>query len=268
MRLLLHIRVVFLSALLVGGVGGTAIVSLVMPRPVYAYDIVLDPWNLVKNTTTAIENIAQTIHMIEDYIMQIKHLENMIKNTLAPVAYLMDQVDSLIDDIIDLADTVREITDTFGNFDNYLNKFKDVNYYRDSPCFKKGGCTPEEWTLMKEIKATGSEARMKANKIVAKILKEQQEQIDKDAERLKRMQDKVEGSDGRMKALQHANELAAMENQQMLQMRMVLQTSLNAENMERQDAANEEAIEEVAAQAYFRTEFEKTTHGSGYKGGW
>ena len=33
MRLLLHIRVVFLSALLVGGLGGTAIVSLVTRHP-------------------------------------------------------------------------------------------------------------------------------------------------------------------------------------------------------------------------------------------
>ena len=73
------------------GVGAITTAPVMYPKPAMAFDIVYDPWNYAKNLITAIESVAQTLHMIEDAVMQLKHYEDMIKNTLAPVAYVFDQ---------------------------------------------------------------------------------------------------------------------------------------------------------------------------------
>ena len=47
---------------------------------------VIDMANIKQTTTTAIENVAQTLKQIEQYQTQLQQYENMIRNTLAPPA--------------------------------------------------------------------------------------------------------------------------------------------------------------------------------------
>lgn len=247
------------------GVGGIATAPVIYPTPAAAFDVVFDPWNWIENIITAIENVAQTIHMIEDYVMQLKHYEDMLKNTMAPVAYIFDQVFEIERAIGDLAHTVEHFTNMFGDFDNYLQKYKDIDYYRDSPCFKKMGCSKEEWNIVQATQDMASKAKMTANKAVMKLLEQQQKAIKDEASKLDKLQRKVSSADGRMKAMQHANELAAMENQQLIQIRELMMTQHAAVTTQMQDEANQEAIHVNGDRLYFVGSYEKTV-GSG--GGW
>lgn len=247
------------------GVGAITTAPVMYPKPAMAFDIVYDPWNYAKNLITAIESVAQTLHMIEDAVMQLKHYEDMIKNTLAPVAYVFDKVQEIERTIADIADTVNNFTNLFGDFDAYLQKYQDIDYYRDSPCFKKMGCSKEEWNLVQSVKDTASKAKMTANEAVMKLLRQQQTSITDEAKKLDKLADKVTDSNGRMEAMQHANELAAMENQQLLQIRQLMMTQQASVTTEMQDEANQDAIHVNGDRLYFVGSYEKTVGGSG---GW
>ena len=49
---------------------------------------VIDASNLTQNLMTAIESVAQTLKQIEQYKTQLQQYENMLRNTLAPAAYI------------------------------------------------------------------------------------------------------------------------------------------------------------------------------------
>ncbi|WKU95785.1 hypothetical protein Q3407_24110 [Pseudomonas fulva] len=101
---------------------------------------VIDGANVALNKVTSIESIAQTAKQIEEYATQVNQYktqldqyENMIKNTVAPAAYIWDEANNTINKLMRAQDMLDYYTNQAGSFDSYLDKFQDTSYYRNSP---------------------------------------------------------------------------------------------------------------------------------------
>ncbi|WP_295452712.1 P-type conjugative transfer protein TrbJ [uncultured Thiodictyon sp.] len=198
--------------------------------------------NLVQNTTTAMETVAQTLQQVQQYATQLQQLEeqyrayatqvqqyeNMVKNTLAPAAYIWNDAQAVMTKLRGVTDTLAYYKNQTGSIDAYLAKFQDANYYRNSPCYTATGCSAEEMARLNDNAALGSQAQKKANDAAIKGLDQQQDTIQTDAARLQRLQANAQTAAGQMEAIGYASQLAAEQGNQLIQIRGLLAAQQNA----------------------------------------
>ena len=208
---------------------------------------VIDIANIKQTTITAMESVDQTLKQIEEYKTQLMQYENMIRNTLAPPAYIWGKALYTMNKLMHLTNTIRYYEQTYGGLDAYMQRFRNVEYYRSSPCFSlEEKCNEGAWKLLKEGQNTSTDAQKKANDGLLTGLSEHQGQMPIDAAQLQMLQQKTETAEGQMAALQYANQLAAFQANQLLQMRQMLITQHNALNTQAQAEVDLKAIQQAA----------------------
>ncbi|PXX09494.1 P-type conjugative transfer protein TrbJ [Nitrosomonas ureae] len=211
---------------------------------------VIDIANIKQTTTTAIENVAQTLKQIEQYQTQLQQYENMIRNTLAPPAYVWAQAQYTMNRLLYLTNTIRYYEQQYGGLDGYMQRFRNVEYYRGSPCFNlQEKCNDSAWKLLQDGQNTSTDAQKNANDSLLRGLSEHQNQIPLDAAHLQVLQQKTESAQGQMEALQYANQLAAYQANQLLQMRQMLIAQHNATNTQSQAEVDQKAMQQAAREA-------------------
>ena len=224
--------------------------------PVQAGIPVIDGGNLIQNVMSAMEAVAQTAKQIEQYQTQLQQYENMIQNTTAPAAYIWDQAQSTMNKLLAAQDTLNYYKNQVGSLDAYLGKFQDVAYYRSSPCFNgTGGCTPAEQAAMAENRRLASESQKKANDALFKGLDRQQDALKSDARQLERLQSAAQGANGQMQAIGFANQLAAQQANQLLQIRGLMVAQQNAIATRMQVEADREAQQQAVGEALRKGEY-------------
>ncbi|GCP19053.1 hypothetical protein ExPECSC014_01601 [Escherichia coli] len=150
----------------------------IMALPATAGIPVIDGTNVVQTTISAVNNVQAVAKQIQQYQTQLQQYENMLKNTVAPAAYIWDQANSTINKLLQAQDTLNYYKNQAGSLDSYLKRYQDVNYYRSSPCFNSNvECTTDEISALRKAEQNSSEARKKANDAVFKALDEQQETL-------------------------------------------------------------------------------------------
>ena len=136
------------------------LLSLSLPLPVRAGGIpVFDAANLQQSAISAVEAVNQTLKQIEQYALQLQQYEDMIKNSIAPAAYVWDQAQRTMNKIIALQNQVEFYMSQAGNVDTYLRKFGNVAAYRGNPYFQSGGGTEENRKALLEAEELGSKAQ-------------------------------------------------------------------------------------------------------------
>ncbi|MBK5005757.1 P-type conjugative transfer protein TrbJ [Pseudomonas sp. S60] len=202
----------------------------------YAGIPVIDGANVALNQVTSIESIAQTAKQIEEYATQMNQYrtqldqyENMVKNTVAPAAYIWDEANSTINKLMHAQDMLDYYTNQAGSFESYLDKFQDTNYYRSSPCFGSGGCTAADEAALQKQQELASTSQKNANDGLFKSIKQQQDNLKSDARQLERLQQAATTADGQVKAIQYANQLSSQQANQLLQLRMLMLAQQTAE---------------------------------------
>ena len=205
------------------------------PSPTWAGMPVIDAANLRQNLMTAFQSVEQTLKQIQQYQTQLEQYENMLRNTVAPAAYVWDKANSIVTRVTEVNDTLNYYKRRAGSIDAYLSKFQNVNYYRASPCFKRDGCTAADERTMKEAQTLGSEAIKRSNDAVFRGLDQQQRQLQTDADQLVLLQSRAQGAEGQMAAIQYGNQLASNQANQLLQIRAML--------IAQQQAAHEASVE-------------------------
>ncbi|SDZ07053.1 P-type conjugative transfer protein TrbJ [Nitrosomonas sp. Nm58] len=211
---------------------------------------VIDMANVKQTTVTAIENVEQTLRQIEQYKTQLMQYENMIRNTMAPPAYLWAQAQYSMNKLIYLTNTIRYYEQQHGGLDGYMQRFRNVEYYRSSPCFDlQGKCNDTAWKLLQDGQNTSTDAQKNANDSLLRGLSEHQNQIPLDAAHLQVLQQRTESAQGQMEALQYANQLAAYQANQLLQMRQMLIVQHNATNTQSQAEVDQKAMQQAAREA-------------------
>jgi P-type conjugative transfer protein TrbJ len=220
---------------------------------------VIDVTNIVQTTTTALEEVTQTAKQVQQYATQIQQYQtqiqqyqNMLQNTAAPVFQIWDQAQSTMNSLRSIIDTLSFYKQQLGSIDIYLSKFRDVNYYRNSPCFNGGICSDAtRAAMLADQQAYQSESQKKANDALFKGLDKQQDAMQSDASTLQRLQLGAQNATGQMQALGFANQLASSQANQLLQIRGLLIAQQNAAATRAQALADDEAMR-AAADAHAR----------------
>ena len=240
-------------------------IGATMTSPARASGIPTLPGDIAFNAGSYMEDIEQTIvqaeqygTQLQQYINQLQQYELMVKNAAAPLVYVWDKANSLVNKVMGMTSIVDQYKNKFNNLDGYLNKFQDINYYRNSPCFSKSGCSETEWKVFEESRALGSEGIKKANDAMFKMLDAQQESLAEDARNLEKIQRNAQDADGQLKALAAANQLAANQAHQLMQIRALLIAQHNALAAIQQNAANIDAQQEAASAALRESRYKKS----------
>ena len=211
---------------------------------------VIDAVNVQQTTIAAIENVSQTLKQIQQYQTQLQQYENMIRNTLAPPAYVWAQAQYTMNKLMHMTNTIRYYGQQYGGLDGYLQRFRNVNYYRSSPCFNlDGNCTESAWSILKQGQDASTDAQKSANDAVLRGLDHHSQQIPLDAAQLQILQQRTQTAEGQMEALQYANQLAAHQANQLLQIRHLLIAQHNAINAQNQAKVDQEAMWQAAREA-------------------
>jgi P-type conjugative transfer protein TrbJ len=172
---------------------------------------------------------------VQQYQLQLQQYANQLRNTVAPVAQVWQSAQQ----------TMNSVMGTVGMFQNgsalqsYLNQFQNVNYRLSAP--------PNAYTFQ----TAGSMAQKQANDSLVKGIVQQQAQIRADAATLEQLQSQASTADGQMKALYAANQLAALQQEQLLQIRELLLQEQQALAARNQTLANDEAMREAATEKFF-----------------
>ena len=224
--------------------------------PAYAGIPVIDGGNLTQNVLTAMESVAQTLKQVEQYAKQVEQYstqlqqyENQLQNTAAPAAYIWDQANRTINKLIEAQDMLAYYQRKAGSLDAYLAKYQDAAYYRSSPCFSGGGCTPSEREVMSANRRLASASQKQANDALFKAIAQQQDNMTADARQLERLQSAASTADGQVKAIQYANQLASHQSNQLLQIRGLMLAQQNALVVRSQSDADQAAKELAAHEA-------------------
>ena len=232
------------------------VVSLGVSTPAIALfgvgDIVFDPTTTANTLVSSLEDVAQTLKQVEQYGTQLQQYENQLKNTVAPAAYVWDQANSTMNQLRGATDTLSYYKQQVGSVDGYLSKFQDANYYRGSPCFSSGGCSPAEQAAIQQSQVLGSQAQKRANDAMFHGLDQQQNNLQNDAAQLQLLQSQAGNADGQMKAIQAGNQLASNQANQLLQIRSLMITQQNAIATRNQVLADREAQQQAASEMHYR----------------
>jgi len=204
---------------------------------------------------TAVESVAQTLKQIEQYRTQLQQYENMLQNTAAPTAYIWDQAQSTINGLMNATNTLNYYKNQLGSLDSYIGKFQDVNYYKGSPCFSDTGCSPAMRAAMLQNRTLAAESQKKANDALFKGLDRQQDALKADSRQLERLQSAAQGATGQMQAIGFANQLAAQQANQLLQIRGLMVAQQNAIATRMQVEADREAQQQAAGEALRKGEY-------------
>jgi P-type conjugative transfer protein TrbJ len=198
---------------------------------------VIDYSNLAQNLTTALHQVSAYAQQVQQYQLQLQQYANQVRNTVVPGAQVWQQAQQ----------TMNSVMGTVGMFQNgsalqsYLNQFQNVNYWLSA--------SPNSYTYQ----TAGSVAQKQANDAMVRGIAQQQAQIRADAATLERLQSQASTADGQMKALMAANQLAALQQEQLLQIRALLVQEQQALAARNATLANEEAMREAATKQFYQT---------------
>lgn len=225
----------------------TATLSLLVSQSAFAGIPVADGLNLSQTTVTAVNQVAQVTKQIEQYKTQLQQYENMLQNTVAPAAYVWSEVNGVISKVVSAQQTLDYYKNQSGSIDSYLSKYENVNYYRNSPCFQSSGCSESDRAALDTRRADTSDAVKRANADVVKTVDQQQQTLNTDAQNLQKLQSQATTATGQMQALQAANQLAAAQGNQLLQIRGMLLAQNQAAATLAQQQADRQAQQDAAA---------------------
>ncbi|MGL6176972.1 MAG: P-type conjugative transfer protein TrbJ [Vibrionaceae bacterium] len=232
-----------------------AVITAAQLQPARAGIPVIDATNLTQNIMSALEAVSQTAKQIQQYQTQLQQYENQLQNSAAPAAYIWDQAQATINNLTQATDTLDYYQRQLGSLDAYLGKFKDVAYYRSSPCFSATGCSDAEWAAMNENRRLASESQKRANDAVFKGIAQQQNNLEADARQLARLQSSAQNADGQLAAIGYANQLASNQSNQLLQIRNLLIVQQNAVITKMQADADKEAQQQAASEQFRKGRF-------------
>lgn len=221
--------------------------TLALSHTAFAGIPVLDALGLTQTTVSAIQGVAAVAKQLEQYRTQLQQYENMLQNTVAPAAYIWSEVDNVIGKVVQAQATLDYYRNQSGSIDSYLSRYQNVSYYQSSPCFQLSGCTPGDQRTLEERVAQNSEAVNRANADVIRSVDAQQQTLRSDANNLQRLQSQATSATGQMQALQAANQLAAAQANQLLQIRGMLLAQNQAATTLAQQQADRQAQQDAAA---------------------
>lgn len=241
---------------------GLAVVAAPFATPVEAQFAVVDVASVKQNTITAVQSVAATAKQVQQYQTQLQQYQNMLKNTLAPTAYVWSQAQDTINGLQQSANTLSSLTRQTGGIDAYLSQFQNPNYYKNSACFSATGCSAAQRAALQTQQRAKQQLLMASNDDVLRGISQQQTQLKSEAAMLEQMQRNAQSADGQAQALGYANQFAANQANQLLALRQQLMAQQAATLAVQQAAMDEKALRTAASEKARAGTYSKTPDGS------
>ena len=220
-------------------------------------DLVLDTAVLGEAVSTAASAAKQVATQAKDYLVQVQQYEDMVKNTLAPAAWVWNETTNTYMQFRSYADMLQYYSNG-GGIEAYLTNFQNAGYYGNSPCFTAKGCTFEEIQKIRKTEWAASVAQKRANDAQVHGVNLGQEQMQKDSQDLSAVQRAAQAATGRNEMLGASNQLASANANNLLALRALMLQQQEAENARAATLANREAIQQAADAAMLQGEFVKS----------
>lgn len=221
-------------------------VSLGLSAPAYAGIPVTDGGNIAQSSVSAIQNVAQTLKQIEEYRIQLKQYETQLRNSLAPAAYVWDQANKTMANMKAAVARLRAYKQQLGNMEEYLSKFQAVDFCKSSPCFTAKGCSAADRAKLEQNYAQLSRMQKLSNDGLLRSINNEIDSISRDANTLTQLQRNAQSATGQLEALQYANQFHSAQAHQLLQLRNMINTEMQANAAYRQSQLDREARYEAA----------------------
>jgi type IV secretion system protein TrbJ len=208
--------------------------------------IVYDPANhatgigqLTQQVTSATQNVASVLKQVDQYGLQMQQYQRQLmqyvqqmKDAALPVAQIWNQAQGTMRDMMSLVNQAQG-----SQMLAYLQQYRDLNGWLQSNGYYNPNTFQQGYALMK---STNDSALQMAQAQRAALLN--------DAQRFQGLQQAASSADGADKLLGYANQIAAEQTQQLMQMRALANQMLEEAAARDAALANRQALMDAATQ--------------------
>ncbi len=131
-------------------------------------------------------------------------INDSLLNTTQPDFWVWNKANSFESNL----EVLKNKFDIFSDqgLEDYLNNYHDVDFYKDSKCFKFGGCSPKQMEELAKYKKERLEAMRKSSIDIAKGINNYLVTTTKDLEDIEELKLMTKSADGQMKSAQYSNQ--------------------------------------------------------------
>ena len=208
--------------------------------------IVYDPANhatgvvqLSQQITTATQNVASVLKQVDQYALQVQQYQRQLlqyaqqmKDAALPVSQIYGQVQKTMSDMMGLVNQAQG-----GQMLAYLQQYRDLNGWLQSNGYYNPNTIQQGYALQKST-----------NDTALQMAQAQRQALLSDAQRFQALQTAAGSADGEDKLLSYANQIAAEQTQQLMQMRALCNQMLEEAAARDAAMANRQAMMDAATQ--------------------
>ena len=195
---------------------------------------------LHQQITTATQNVAQTLKQIDQYVKQVQAYETQlmqyaqqIKDATLPVSQVWNQAQGTMRDMMSLVNQAQG-----GQMLAYLQQYRDLNgWLQSNGGYYNPAAIQQGYALQKST-----------NDTALQMAQAQRTALLADVQRFQGLQGQAASADGANKLLSYANQIAAEQTQQLMQMRALCNQMLEQAAARDAALANRQALVDAATQ--------------------
>jgi P-type conjugative transfer protein TrbJ len=194
---------------------------------------------LHQQITTATQNVAQTLKQIDQYAEQVRQYQTQLqqyaqqlKDAALPASQIWSQAQGTMRDMMSLVNQTQG-----GQMLAYLHQYKDLNGWLSSNGYYNPNTIQQGYALQKST-----------NDTALQMAQAQRAALLNDAQRFQALQGAAGSADGADKLLSYANQIAAEQTQQLMQMRALCNQMLEEAAARDAALANRQALMDAATQ--------------------
>ena len=194
---------------------------------------------LQQQATSATQNVASVLKQVDQYAAQIRQYETQlqqyaqqIKDATLPVSQIWGQAQGTMRDMMSLVNQAQG-----GQMLAYLQQYKDLNGWLQSNGYYNPNTIQQGYALQKST-----------NDTALQMAQAQRAALLNDVQRFQALQGAAGSADGADKLLSYANQIAAEQTQQLMQMRALCNQMLEEAAARDAALANRQAMMDAATQ--------------------
>jgi type IV secretion system protein TrbJ len=194
---------------------------------------------LTQQITSATQNVASVLKQVDQYALQMQQYKNQLmqyaqqmKDAALPVSQIWSQAQGTMRDMMSLVNQAQG-----GQMLAYLQQYKDLNGWLQSNGYYNPNTIQQGYALQKST-----------NDTALQMAQAQRAALLNDAQRFQALQGAAGSADGADKLLSYANQIAAEQTQQLMQMRALCNQMLEEAAARDAALANRQAMMDAATQ--------------------
>ena len=192
---------------------------------------------LHQQITTATQNVAQTLKQIDQYAAQVRQYQTQLqqyaqqlKDAALPASQIWNQAQRTMGDMMSLVNQSQN-----AQMLAYLQQYKDLNGWLQSNGYYNPNAIQQGYALQKST-----------NDTALQMAQAQRAALLNDAQRFQGLQQAASSADGADKLMSYANQIAAEQTQQLMQMRALCNQMLEEAAARDAALANRQALMDAA----------------------